>query len=121
MTKEEFRQLFEAALETAAKNAEQQLGQSIPHWYRVQLHGAKHAGDVMTIDAAVHALYLGEDRFYRIIDVAITGVSRQFSTAFVRASAHKPSSFEDTWNEPPGSGPFKQLIAEEITITSLAP
>ena len=118
MTKTEFHQLFAAALERATQHAEKRLGQSIPHRYSIELHGAGHSGDVMTTDEAVNALYLGKDRFYRVIDVAITAVSDQFSRVFVRASAHQPSTFEETWNDPPGGGPFKQLMAEDITIMS---
>ena len=70
----------------------------------------------MTTDEAVNALYLGKNRFYRVIDVAITAVSDKFSRVFVRASAHKPSTFEETWNNPPGGGSFKQLMAEDIEI-----
>ena len=67
--------------------------------------------------AAIHDLYLGTDRFYRIIDVAVIEVGKGHTTVFVRASDHKPASFEQTWNDPPGSGPFKQLIADSIKVS----
>ena len=35
---------------------------------------------------------------------------------FARVSGHAPGSFDQTWNEPPGTGPFKQLIAEHIRV-----
>jgi hypothetical protein len=71
---------------------------------------------VLAVAAAGDALYLGDDRFYRIIDVAVVGVSADTTTVFVWASAHHPGSFNETWNDPPGSGPFKQLIADEIKV-----
>lgn len=40
MTKQEFRELFYTALHEAAKHAEQQLSQPVPHTLVIQLHGA---------------------------------------------------------------------------------
>jgi hypothetical protein len=116
MTKEEFRGLFKDALEAAARNAEEQLGHTVPRSFRILLHGAGHPGDLMDPAAAVDALYLGEELFYRIIDLAVVKVGKHFTTVFVRASGHRPGPFEQTWNTPPGTGPFKQLIAEKIKI-----
>src|SRR3954454_649096 len=117
MTKEEFQGLFEAALEIAATNAEHKLGHKVPKDFQCLVHGAGHSGELMNLTTSVNSLYLGADRFYRIIDVAVIEVSEHTTTVFVRASAHPPGSFEQTWNTPPGSGPFKQLIAKEIKIS----
>jgi hypothetical protein len=64
----------------------------------------------------VDRLYLGEGRFYRIIDVAVIEIAEDYTICFVRASDHAPGTFEQTWNSPAGSGPFKQLIAKEIRV-----
>jgi hypothetical protein len=119
MTRDEFGRLFESALETAATNAQGILKRKVPRSFGIRLHGAGHRGErVMDVNAAANALYLGENRFYRIIDVCVVEVSGDVSTVFVRASAHQPGSLEETWNDPPGSGPFKQLWAQEIKVTS---
>jgi hypothetical protein len=109
MTREEFGQRLQDALETARLKAEQLLGVSLPRTYRVRLYGAGHGGDVVDVETAADALYLGEDLFYRVIDVGVVEATRAITTVFVRASAHPPGGFEQTWNTPPGSGPFKQL------------
>lgn len=116
MTLAEFNELFRQALEQAAKNAETRLSRAVPRDFTVHVYGAGYSGTTMSPEQASERLYLGPNRFYRIIDVAVTGVSGDRCTAFVRASGHQPSSFEDTWNEPPGSGPFKQLLAEKIDV-----
>jgi hypothetical protein len=116
MLKSEFKQRFNDALELAAVSAEQRLGKKVCRNFRVRLYGAGHSGDLLDPAEAVDSLYLGENKFYRIIDVSIIEVGSGFSTVFVRASSHKPASFERTWNNPPGSGPFKQLIAERIKV-----
>jgi hypothetical protein len=61
----------------------------------------------------VDKIYVGSDRFYRIIDVAIIEVLSNEYVAFVRVSGHAPDALGVTW-DPTGSGPFKQLIAEKI-------
>ena len=116
MTKQEFAQLFQRALEQAALNAEQQLGRKVSRHYRILLHGAGHPGDLLSPEAAVDALYLNPDKFFRFIDVAVVEVSRTSVTIFARASDHTPVPFDQTGNTPPGSGPFKQLISKQIQV-----
>jgi hypothetical protein len=120
MTFEEFNNLFVRALQTAVKNAEELLHRQIPSNLEIILHGAGHSGEVMNALAAAETLYLGEEKFFRIIDVSVFKVSRNKTTIFVRASSHAPSTMERTWNDPPGSGPFKQLIPTEIKVEDLA-
>lgn len=116
MTFDEFIGLFQSALDTAIKNAERLLQRKLPQEMKIILHGAGHTGDVMDSLSAAKKLYLGEDRFYRIIDVSVIRLNPNAVTIFVRASSHTPGTFSETWNSPPGSGPFKQLIAKEIEI-----
>ena len=70
-------------------------------------------GRLVGVDEALDRLFLGSDRFYRIIDVAIKKLLPGQSIAFVRASGHPPADFSKTW-DPSSLGPFKQIIAEEI-------
>ncbi len=116
MNKQAFKRLFEEALETAARNADAHLGQEAPRAFRIRL-GSPRSGDLLPPDAALDRLYLGEDRFYAIIDVAVIAVDKQWTTVLLRPSGHAPARFEQTWNNPPGSGPFKQLISAEIAAT----
>jgi hypothetical protein len=116
---EEFYKLFQSALNIAIKNAEDQLQRALPSNLMVVLHGAGHSGDLMDSLTAAKALYLGETKFYRIIDVSVIKVSGSMCTLFVRASSHAPASFDKTWNNPPGSGPFKQLFSTKIEIEDL--
>ncbi len=116
MIKQEFQQRFEAALEEAVQYAERQLYRTLSRQFHIRLYGANHAGDLLTLNQATDALYLGETLFYRIIDLAVIEVSSQNTVLFVRASGHTPLTFEQTWNTPPGSGPFKQLHAQTIKV-----
>lgn len=112
MTKQEFKRAFETVLEEAARSAEKDLTRSVPRNFRIRLYAPGHPrGDIVDVDTAADELYLEKDRFYRIIDIAIVEVSRQDAVVFVRVSGHTPGSWEETWNTPPGSGPFKVLIA----------
>src|SRR6185436_14842876 len=116
MNKDSFKNLFERSLEVAALNAEAKLGRSVPHAFMIELHDAGHSGILLTPDQTFELLFLGEDIFYRIIDIAATTVFRSYTRVFVRISNHAPSTFDKTWNQPPGTGPFKQILAEELCI-----
>ena len=69
-------------------------------------------GRLVGVDEALDRLFLGSDRFYRIIDVAIKKLLPGQSIAFVRASGHPPADFSKTW-EGTSLGPFPNIIAEE--------
>jgi len=117
VTKEEFRALFESALETAAQNAEKKLGRSVPRSFEIEMHAFAPHSRLLTTEAAFEEIYLGADRFYRIIDLAVRRVSADISTVFICVSGHEPGSFDQTWNQPAGSGPFKQLLSDKIEVT----
>jgi hypothetical protein len=113
MTKDEFRKLFLKALNNAAANAEARFHRPVPRSFLVELHAPSSQGQTLSVDRAVDDLYLGSDRFYRIIDVAIRRLSRREAIAFVRVSGHPPVPFSQTW-APADLGPFKQVIPQPI-------
>lgn len=116
MTKDEFKALFDRALELAAENAEKKLGRPIPRKFEIEMHGfAPHPRTLQKNDA-LEAIYLGPDRFYRIVDVAVTRVSKDKSIVFMRISGHELGPMNKTWNQPIGSGPFKQLLPDEVKL-----
>jgi hypothetical protein len=113
MTKDEFRSLFLQALNAAAENAEARLARPVPRAFVIELHAPNSSARTVSVDQALDQIYLGKDRFYRIIDVAIRGLSPRQSIAFVRVSGHPPGQFSQTWG-PSHLGPFKQIIADTI-------
>lgn len=112
MNFKDFKILFIRSLEIAVANAEEELGKPISRTYEVMLYGAGHSGDILDVDTAVKEIYLDERKFYRVIDVAVQRVSPKGTRLFMRVSGHKPVPFEQTWNTPEGSGPFKQIMAQ---------
>jgi hypothetical protein len=111
MTRTEFRTLFLRALNIAADNAEAKLVEPVPRSFVIELHGAGCPGRRVNVDEAVSRMYLGEDRFYRIIDVAVTQILPGETVVFTRVSDHQPAGFERTF-DPSGLGPFKPILAE---------
>lgn len=121
MTKHEFKSLFLSALEIAAENASKHFNIDIPRNFQIELHGAGYPGKLIPdVDMVVDILYLDEDLSYRIIDIAVVAIntSRTMSRVFVRPSGHKPVPYASVWNNPEGSGPFKQIIAGQIKVVS---
>ena len=70
----------------------------------------------MTPAEVLEVLYLGPDTFFRIVDVAVLRVLSDRCVVFMRVSGHRPGSFSESWNQPEGSGPFKQIDSETIGV-----
>ena len=113
MTKRSFRNLFLRALRAAAEEADGRLGKRIPRIFRIELHAPTSTGQLMDVDQAIDQIYLGSDRFYRVIDIAVQRVLFDQTIAFVRVSGHAPGPFNRTW-DPAKFGPFKQILAQTI-------
>ena len=113
MTKSDFRNLFLRALDFAARNAEKKLGNPVARSFKVELHAPGSAGGLVSVEEALDRIYLGSDRFFRVIDVAIKEVLPMEVVAFVRVSGHEPGTLDKTW-DPPDAGPFKQIMATAI-------
>lgn len=113
MIKSDFRQLFLSALTTAAENAEKKIAHAIPRSFVVELHAPDSPGLRVSFDEALVQLYLGDDRFYKIIDVGVKELLPRETIVFVRVSGHQPTGYDGTW-DPSGSGPFKQIVAAEL-------
>jgi hypothetical protein len=113
MTKDSFRNLFIRALNVAANNIDKKLKTPISRSFLIELYAPGASGRLVTVDEALDQLYLGNDRFYRIIDVAIEKLMPDRSFAFVRVSEHPPAGFEQTC-DPAGLGPFKHVLARHI-------
>jgi hypothetical protein len=114
MHKEEFAQLFLKNVQAALAEAETRLGVAFAPEFEIEFHGCGVPGDTISPQRAVDIMYLGEDRFYRIVDIGVKSVTKNKATIFVRVSGHRPSSFEETWNTPKGNGPFK--IIESMSL-----
>ncbi len=117
MSKEEFKNLFEHALDVAAQNAEKKLGRPVTRRFEIEMHGLAPHSRVLNKDQVFDKIYLGPDRFYRIIDVSVCRISKDVSTIYMVVSGHRPGTLSQTWNQPPGSGPFKQVLADEVKET----
>lgn len=113
MTKTEFGELFRRVLNVAAGNAEAKLTKPIPHSFLIRLHSFGYDDRLISVDEAIDKIYVGSDRFYRIIDVAIEEVLSNESVVFLRVSGHAPDALSATW-EPTGSGPFKQIVFDKV-------
>jgi len=113
MSRDEFTTRFAAELEAAATDAERGIGGRIARDYRIAF---EDPGSKQLIDArrAADLLYDGTGLFPRVIDISIVRVADDHTVVFVRPSAHERTSWDATWNQPNGRGPFKRLLAERI-------
>ena len=109
MNKTEFKALLNRSLDVAASSAERRLGTPVSRTFEIQFHGFAPTARTLTPDQVADELYLGPDRFYRVVDVGVVQVGPARTIVIMIVSGHEPSSFDKTWNQPVGAGPFKQI------------
>lgn len=118
MNRDEFKVLFEKSLNIAVEKAEQQLGYEIPKKYQIELHGAGFSGALLDVETVFSNIYLGKDRFYLTIDLSVKEITPQITKIFMGVGGRQPDSFDKTWNQPPGMGPFKPTTTWKIRVSS---
>lgn len=69
----------------------------------------------MSVSETLDKIYLGREKCYKIIDVAIKEILRGKVVAFVRVSGHAPVGYGETW-DPSALGPFKDIIVEDLVV-----
>ena len=112
MERKEFKKLFEEALEKAVVAQEEIQQRKLPRKLEVEFHGQGVSKELVDVELATDLLYLGENEFVYVVDIAAIGANSTITRIFVRASGHQPrEKFEDTYNYAEGSGPFKQMIS----------
>jgi len=117
MTRQEFHALYLNALEQTTRAAELQFGRSLSRHFGVLRDSPREDGRRVTPDEAFDEIWLGEDRYYCIVDVVVVEASPSKTWLWIRESGHPPEAYEKTWNQPPGSGPFKTMLPMEIRST----
>jgi hypothetical protein len=111
MNRESFKKVFEEAIEKAILAQEEIQNRQLPRNFEVQFYGMDVSGEIIDVDLATDLLYIGEDEFVYLVDIAALGANSKVTRFFVRVSGYPPkATFEETYNDPPGSGPFKQVI-----------
>jgi|SRR6267143_928264 len=120
MNRRDFELLFKRKLSEGAEIAERKLGRAVPRRFGILRESPKPDGRRVSVEQCLSELFLSDDKSYRIIDLAVVEVSPTTTWVWVRESDHPPASFADTWNQPPGSGPFKHLEANEIRLSAQA-
>jgi hypothetical protein len=113
VTKDDFRKLFQLALNTAANNIDKHADIPVARSFLIDLHAPGFSGQAVSFEEALDHLYLGDNLFYKIIDVAIEELRSRESVVFVRVSGHPPTDFDKTC-DPAGLGPFKHVLAAHV-------
>jgi hypothetical protein len=117
MNRDEFKELFEAELEKAVVAQEEIQGRELPRNFDIEFSGQGISREIIDVDLATDLLYLGENEFLSLVDMMVIAANSKVTRVFISVTG-RPSkpTFEETWNHPPGSGPFKQVIFTQFRI-----
>jgi len=109
MRYEDLRKLFEEAVERTLIMAQELVEEELPINFSFLLASSTEANRLEDIEGILTTLYQS-GAFPRIVDLSVCGIRENETVLWVRPSAHPlTSDLEQTWNQPPGAGPFKAL------------
>lgn len=109
LTKEIFRDLLLECIRITTDTAQKDVAEPLPEKLSLELAAFGQAGKITTLDEVLSFLYV-QGTFPRIVDVAVKGVTKDATLIWIRPSAHPyVSDIRETWNQPPGMGPFKSI------------
>jgi hypothetical protein len=115
VSREQFAGLFARELERAVRVVEMSLGHPVGRPIRVRL-GSPNTNPTPP-DQAVDALYLGPNRFFRAIELAVVELGPNYTDVMASPSGHAPGPFSRTASYANGGGPFTHALAQEIRAT----
>ena len=120
ISRAEFTELFEEALTEAISLAEETVGARTNDQVVFLVYGAGFDGELMLKDAAVEAIFINNESFYRVIDIGVFDTDPEQTTIWLRVSGHAPGPFSESW-DPNHLGPFKTVIGERIMEKATTP
>lgn len=107
--REEFVHLLVAAAHMSIALAQEQVVGTIPQNIRWELFGFERAGKESSLEDIASILYR-DGQFPVIVDVFVTGALEDFTIIRLIVSGRDfVDNIAQTWNTPPGMGPFKAL------------
>ena len=109
LSAEEFELMFVRCVEKTVEMAQEEVGEPLPAAFCFELAIRDCAGRELSSEEVLSVLYQSGE-FPRLVDVAVRGVTEDSTIIWIRPSAHPlAKTIVETWNDPPGSGPFKPI------------
>lgn len=113
MNQTEFKELFRNKVYEAIAAAPELEKNAAGKEWRFEVHGGGQQGQVFDFDAALDVIFIDDSRFYPTIDIGLRHVSNDTALFFLGVSGREPVPFGETWNHPPGGGPFKVVVSSD--------
>jgi hypothetical protein len=109
ITREVLYDLLFRCIHISLETAQREVAEPLPEQLRLELPAFGQAGREASLEEVLAALYI-DGTFPRVVDVAIRGIINKRTIIWIRPSGHAyVSDITDTWNQPPGTGPFKSI------------
>jgi hypothetical protein len=109
LSREQFEALLDAAVERTVEVAQRDVAEPLPPSRRYRLRSFGFDDEDLSLDAIADLLYF-DGTFPPIVDVSVRGIAGDATLIWLIVPGYPwTSELEQTWNDPPGSGPFKSL------------
>jgi hypothetical protein len=109
ITREVLRDLLDQCIDMTLKTVQGEVAEPLPEQICLELATFGRSGRTSSLEEVLSLLYIN-GTFPRVVDIAIKGIARECTIIWIRPSGHAyVSDITDTWNQPPGMGPFKSI------------
>ena len=109
ITYEALRLLLEKGITTTLVEAQKEVSYTLPQQIYITLGAFRQDDRDLSIEEVMQFLFQ-EGAFPRVVDIAVRGIKNGRTLIWIRPSDHPyVTTLVETWNTPPGMGPFKSL------------
>lgn len=109
ITSETLRELLKKCINTTIENVQKEISDPLPRTLYLELAAFGRSGKEASLEEVMSYLYI-DGTFPQVVDIGIKGISKGSTLIRIRPSSHTyVREISDTWNQPPGMGPFKSI------------
>ena len=109
ITYETLHDLLNKAIDATMEIAQKEISDPLPGQLYLDLAAFGRSGKESSLEEVMSLLYVN-GKFPRVVDIGIKGITKGTTIIWIRPSGHSyVSNIAETWNQPPGMGPFKSI------------
>jgi hypothetical protein len=102
-------ELLKRCINSTIDDVQEEIPDPLPRTLYLELAAFDRSGKDTSFEEVMSLLYI-DGTFPQVVDIGVKGITKGSTIIWIRPSSHTyVSNISDTWNQPPGMGPFKSI------------